>query len=316
MKLICTVGEILVEIMRKEKNASLSKPGLFLGPYPSGAPAIFADALAKLGIPCALIGSVGNDAFGRCIIDRLQSDGVDTSQIQTVEDRTTGMAFVTYNDDGNREFLFHIGHSAAVQVDVQKLSLSLLERIWLLHISGTTLAINKNMCDLCLKLAKMVKERGGLVTFDLNVRRELLGREELQKRYFSLLSFCDYILPSQGEAEFVTGCCDLSSAVQFFLERGIRGVILKRAEKGCELFTPDGHKSYPGFPVEEVDPTGAGDCFNAGFVYGLANEWSWDDTLTFANAMGALAVRKQGPMEGAEELSVIRRFISSYPQID
>ncbi|GMA61142.1 PfkB family carbohydrate kinase [Alicyclobacillus fastidiosus] len=110
---VVTIGEILVEIMRSQVNVPLHRSGEFLGPYPSGAPAIFIDAIAKLGIGAGMIGCVGDDDFGRCVRDRLSDDGVDVSQVQVRKDKTTGVAFVTYFENGDRKFLFHIADAAA-----------------------------------------------------------------------------------------------------------------------------------------------------------------------------------------------------------
>ncbi len=73
MPSIWTMGELLVEIMRPQPGLGLYNPGPFLGPYPSGAPAIFIDTVARLGHPAGMIGGVGEDDFGRGLIDRLHT---------------------------------------------------------------------------------------------------------------------------------------------------------------------------------------------------------------------------------------------------
>lgn len=78
---IWTMGETLVEIMRTKENSELYRPDYFKGPYPSGAPAIFIDTVARLGHKCGIISGVGQDDFGKCILDRLKKDGVDVSQV-------------------------------------------------------------------------------------------------------------------------------------------------------------------------------------------------------------------------------------------
>ena len=105
---IISMGEALVEIMREKIGAGLDKPEVFIGPYPSGAPAIFADCAARLGGKVGFIGTVGNDDFGKVIQDRLRFDGVDLTYFQSKPDTTTGVAFVAYFSDGSRKFLYHI----------------------------------------------------------------------------------------------------------------------------------------------------------------------------------------------------------------
>src|SRR5437016_2679994 len=97
---VMTLGEPLVEVMRTELDRPLDRPGDLVGPFPSGAPAIFACAAARLGVTSGLIGLVGADAFGDCVLNRLRSDGVDTTLLRVVEGYPTGVAFVSYHSDG------------------------------------------------------------------------------------------------------------------------------------------------------------------------------------------------------------------------
>ncbi len=84
MKKIVTIGELLVEIMATERGEGFREPLALVGPFPSGAPAIFIDQAARFGQPCGMIGSVGNDDFGRVNLDRLASDGVDIARFPKV----------------------------------------------------------------------------------------------------------------------------------------------------------------------------------------------------------------------------------------
>lgn len=106
------IGEILVEIMADEPGDGFRAPIALAGPFPSGAPAIFIDQVARMGQPCGIISKVGRDDVGRVNTDRLAADGVDVSVISINPDRQTGSAFVRYRADGSRDFVFNIGQSA------------------------------------------------------------------------------------------------------------------------------------------------------------------------------------------------------------
>src|SRR5476651_2792577 len=108
----------MVEIMATRIGQSFREPGTLIGPFASGAPAIFIDQVAKLGSPCAMIGCVGDDDFGVLNVERLRSDGVDVSGIAVLKDATTGSAFVTYREDGDRDFIYNITNSASAQLSV------------------------------------------------------------------------------------------------------------------------------------------------------------------------------------------------------
>ena len=108
-----TVGEILVEIMARTRGDGFLEPIELVGPYPSGAPAIFIDQCAKIGGQAGIVACVGDDDFGRINVERLRTDGADVSAIAVSPDYPTGSAFVRYRNDGARDFVYNIGKSAA-----------------------------------------------------------------------------------------------------------------------------------------------------------------------------------------------------------
>lgn len=112
---IVIMGELLVEIMRAEEDVQLYETGkYFRGPFPSGAPGIFISTAARLGHSAAIISGVGNDDFGKNILDRLKEVGVDCSRVLISDEASTGAAFVTYFKNGDRKFIFHINHATGV----------------------------------------------------------------------------------------------------------------------------------------------------------------------------------------------------------
>lgn len=95
--------------------------GTFKGPYPSGAPAIFIDTVARLGHSAGILGGVGKDDFGTCLLGRLKGDGVDVSHVIESDTCATGAAFVTYFADGSRKFIFHMGNTPAADAKCLRL---------------------------------------------------------------------------------------------------------------------------------------------------------------------------------------------------
>ena len=95
---VVTLGEILVEIMADERGHGFREPLRLVGPFPSGAPAIFIDQVAKLGQPCGIIACVGDDDFGRVNLERLEKDGVDVKAVEVHRTYVTGSAFVRYRE--------------------------------------------------------------------------------------------------------------------------------------------------------------------------------------------------------------------------
>ncbi len=308
---IVTVGEALVEIMRTERDAPLDRPGPFSGPYPSGAPAIFADAAARLGASAGFVGTVGQDAFGDCVFDRLRSDGVDVSALHQEKELLTGIAFVAYASDGTRSFIFHLPRSAATHVTPGQLPKDYLERTRYMHVMGSSLSIGAELRETCYTIAQRVHAHGGTVSLDPNLRPELLPEKEIRTVCAPVLDIADIVLPSGEELASLTGETDTAKGIEHLSTRGIKIVALKRGARGSRLYTKDNVIDIPPYEVEEVDPTGAGDCYAAAFIVGLSRGWPIEIAARYANAAGALATTRLGPMEGAATREELLAFAAS-----
>jgi sugar/nucleoside kinase (ribokinase family) len=305
---IITLGEILVEIMRPTAGQPLDRPGEFRGPFASGAPAIFAVATARLGLNTAFIGAIGDDAFGRLLQARLSTEGVDISGLQISQGYATGAAFVAYNDSGEREFVFHIRHAAAGQIKPERIPPNLFEGVKWLHISGSTVFLNEYCRAACLRAFELAKAAGGKVSLDPNLRSELMPLEQAREVLAPFISSADLLLPTSAEAMTLTGKSTMDNAAEALAVKPDAIIVIKRGPTGCSVFNRDQRIDVPGFPVEEIDPTGAGDCFSAAFIAGLESGWPLDKVGAFANAAGALAVTKMGPMEGAPTRMQVEHF--------
>ena len=305
---IMAMGEALVEVMRTRVDDPLDRAAEFVGPFPSGAPANFADAAARLGHQVGFVGAVGDDDFGTCLLDRLAADGLDVTYCPRLPDRATGVAFVTYFSDGSRRFIFHIAHAAAGQLPDPPAEY--FAGVRFLHICGSSLSVSERMRNSCYRACELVKASGGRISFDPNLRPELLGGEEALRRICApVLEVASVVLPSGAEAELLTGVSGPEAACQALLDRGAEVVALKRGAEGCTLMTRDKRIESPSYPVEAVDPTGAGDCFDAGVVVGLLEGLPLEQVGRLANASGALGATVKGPMEGAFPREVVERFI-------
>ncbi len=312
MKAIATIGEILVEIMATERGDGFLEPVKLIGPFPSGAPAIFIDQAARFGQPAAMIGCVGDDDFGRVNLNRLRRDGVDVSGVRVDPEAVTGSAFVRYRADGSRAFVFNIKQSASGRITLDQAARAVLGRSDHLHIMGTAL-FSPRIVDIVLEAAELVKARGGTISFDPNLRPEMLNLAGLREACEELFRRCDLFLPSGPELTLFTTAKEEDAAVAEILEGGTGAIVHKLGAEGARYFDAGARLTQPGFEVEEVDPTGAGDCFGATFVSCWLSELPPAECLAYAAASGALAVTRQGPMEGAASRAELDAFLSARP---
>jgi sugar/nucleoside kinase (ribokinase family) len=308
-----TIGEILVEIMATTVGAGFREAQPLIGPFPSGAPAIFIDQVAKLGGACGIVSAVGDDDFGRLNIDRLERDGVDVSAIAVLPDLPTGSAFIRYRPDGvARDFVFNIGKSASGATAMTGQARGLIARAGHVHVMGSAFAI-PGIAPIIHEAVSVVKARGGSVSFDPNVRKELMTvGGEAKKQFDGVLAVTDLLLPSGEELAIAAGVKGEAEAIDSLLSRGISEVVLKRGRQGSSHFSRShGSVDCPAFAVEEIDPTGAGDCFGATYLTCRRKGHSPQQALRYANAAGARNVTKLGPMEGTSSMAELDAFIAA-----
>jgi len=298
---IVCFGVPLVEIMRTKIDIPMNNPGTFEGPFPSGDTAIMIGAAAKMGAKTALFGVVGEDDFGDCIIQRLANDGVDTRFLRAVPFETTGIAFVAYFGDGSRKFVFTAPNSAARLLCEDDVCPQVLSNTKWLHVSGFPLSISPSICAAVEKALSLIGP-DVKVSFDPNLRPEVMKGGEIRRLCDKVLERCDLFLPSAGEAAFFTGRDNDDEGCRHIAQTG-KLVVLKNGKDGCVVYNMSGDSdisrlAVPSYPVDEIDPTGAGDAFSAAFITALCEGRNPADAARFANALGALSVTKQGPMEG------------------
>jgi D-tagatose-1,6-bisphosphate aldolase subunit GatZ/KbaZ len=305
---IVTLGEILVEIVAEDRGDGFRQPVHLVGPFPSGAPAIFIDQVAKLGQPCGIVSCVGDDDFGWVNLDRLRSDGVDVRAVELSRTYPTGTAFVRYRQSGDRDFVYNIKNSACGQVRWTEAVTELLEGCGHLHVSGPSL-FSARIIEMTARAVELVKGNGGTISFDPNIRKEVIGDPEVRAALTAMLARCDTFLPSGDELTLLTEATTPGAAISEILALGVTGIVVKNGAEGAVYHDASGSLSAPGYPVEEVDPTGAGDCFDATFITCRLQGRAVEESLAYANASGARAVSIKGPMEGTStfaELDVVR----------
>lgn len=312
---LLTIGEALVEVMRTGVNQPLNQPGPFIGPYPSGAPFIFAVQAARLGVNCAAIGSVGADAFGECLLTQLQEDGVNYGAnhdlVQRLDDQTTGVAFVAYNEDGSRNFVFSLGAGGVINADMVKPDV--FDGLQCLHLMGSTLSISKDALNAGQRALEYAKSQGAKFSFDPNLRPELMPPEKARQVFAPFVASADVLIPTEEELLLLTETQTVVDAVSSLMAQNPqRVIVITQGAKGCTVYDADGARHIAGFKVEEVDPTGAGDCFDAGFLAGWLKGKTPAESAKLANACGALAVTQQGPMAGAKRLIDVQSFMEQH----
>jgi len=268
---IWTMGEMLVEIMRPKPNMPFNETGEFLGPFPSGAPAC--------------------------------------ENVLVIPGKPTAAAFVTYSNDGSRKYIFYIdGTSATKTMAIPK---ELIPEADFFHIMGCSLMVSEDFREDIIKNTKAFWGKGSQITFDPNIRKELLNKKNIREIIKPIIEHCSIIFPGVEELNIITGKDSIEAGVnELFKNDLMKLVVLKKGKKGCTIFLKEEKIDIPAFSIEEIDPTGAGDCFDAGFLCGLAEGKSLYECGRIASAAGALNAAMFGPMEGKMNKSLIKKMLN------
>jgi sugar/nucleoside kinase (ribokinase family) len=280
---ILVVGEAITAFMHYPTD----EPLVFHGPFPSGAPVIFASAAARLGADVELAAGVGDDMFGLQFRERLASHGMSTRCLVVDPRDPTAAVFVTYEADGSRSFMFHLEGTAALHVDAAALDRA-TPADWL-HVSGATLWFGGQTGSTAWLAIERAIAAGTPISFDPNVRAAELP-PQTRRQFDILLGAATVVLASAGELEALGGS---ETAI---LERG-GAVCYKAGAAGAVVATPAGRWSVPAPSVTEVDPDGAGDIFAAGYVVAAALGAHPQDCARVGVAAASASVEVHGPLE-------------------
>jgi 2-dehydro-3-deoxygluconokinase len=282
---VLAYGEAMVEF----NQASKDRPEYLQGF--GGDTSNFAIAAARQGARTGFVSAVGDDHFGRLLIDLWTREGVDTSTVRVDATAPTGVYFVSHGPSGHAFDYLRKG-SAASRYTPRDLPLDAIAASSVLHLSGISVAISDSACDAALAAVEHARANGVRVSFDTNLRLKLWPLARARAVMNEVLRLTDICLPSWDDVAVLTGLDDRDAIVDYLLTRGAQVVALKLGKDGAYVATPEARRVVPGHVVTAVDATGAGDCFGGAFVARLA---AGDDPFAAANyANAAAALSTQG----------------------
>jgi fructokinase len=311
MKVLC-IGEALIDMICTDKGRSLTKGENFLK-KPGGAPTNVAAAIAALGGQVELAAKVGNDPFGKHLVDVMQSFGVDTTYMLQDNTHFTTFAFVSLMEDGERDFVFNRG--ADGELSRQEVEAISLEDVSIIHFGSATAFLPGPLQAAYQSLLHRALKQNILISFDPNYRH-LLFRDNIQSfvdQSWNFLQACHFFKVSDEEAMLITGAVTLQDAVSVLLEKTKAVFAITLGKEGTLLGHDHETVIVPSIPVVPVDTTGAGDAFVGAVLYQLSTrsfseviamtQQQWVSVIANANKAGARTCEYLGAMEAFKHLS-------------
>ena len=312
-KHVLTLGDVNVDMVIRlperipGKMPQLTPPTLFGG----GSVGNVAVALARLGVPVAFVGTVGDDGFGRFAREDLASEGVDVTYLRPVDAFTTTV-FALIEPDGERLVTAwppeNAAHTFLRPQDVEAVDFS--RAAWL-HTSGMVMRASP-VREAALHAMALARRAGVPVSLDLNLRLELWGwGDDIRATITRAVALADVVFGSAAEEIAPLAEVDDHEAAARALAEGTRTVIARLGAGGALVVTPQGEAAHvAGFPTPVVDTLGAGDAFNGGFIAARLAGQDVFAAARWGNATAAWKIAHHGARGLPERQDVARVVVA------
>ena len=312
---VVALGELLIDFAPKSVNEA-GYP--VLSANPGGAPGNFLAALTKYGCRTAMIGKVGDDAFGRLLTQTLANAGIETRGILSDPAVFTTLAFVSLDENGNRDFSFARKPGADTCLKPKEIDEGLLDDARVFHF-GTLSLTDEPAASATRQAVALAKDRGLLVSLDPNLRKPLWKREEDARAAMEWsLRQADIVKISDEEIEWLWGLSPEEGAQKLIREYGVSLVYATLGPKGCHAVTKSAALTVPSpAGIHVVDTTGAGDIFGGSAMSRFLKlkkapaeltEEELREIVRFACTAASLSTQKHGGITSVpEEADVLER---------
>lgn len=313
---VVALGELLIDFACVSTDAD-GYP--IMAAHPGGAPANFLAALTKFGAKTALLGKVGTDTFGKLLLVTLKKAGIETRGMIETNDVFTTLAFVTFNETGDRKFAFSRKPGADTCIRFEELDLSLIDETKVFHF-GTLSLTDDPARSATYQAVAYAKAKGKLITYDPNLRKPLWKNlEEAKKQLIWGLEQADVVKISDEEVAFLFGL-GVQDGAKYILDHfPVKLVFVTCGADGCYFKNAVACGHVPSLKgIQVKDTTGAGDIFGGSAVWKLLkhgtnpatmDESTLRDVVTFACTAAGLSTTRSGGISSIPEYeSVLKRI--------
>lgn len=281
----------------------------------AGAEYNVAIGLVRLGHSVGYLTRLGKDPFGKKILLSMKENYIDTSLVQVDDIRRTGFMLKGKVHSGDPEIFYFRKNSAASTIcpsDLEKIDFSKYD---ILHMTGVFPSLSPSTQETAFAMMEKARAAGLTIFFDPNLRPSLWPDFQTMIQTLNRLSqMADYMLPGYKEGEALTGSCNPEKIADYYLNLGVKGVVIKTGAKGAFAATQQERVQIPTFQEWNiVDTVGAGDGFACGVISGIAEGLSLRDAVLRGNVIGTLQIMNSGDNEGLPDREKLARFMRETP---
>lgn len=270
-------------------------------------------ALARLGVDVEFLGTVGDDQYGRYIRKDFEKEGVDTSQLIVEPDLNTVGVFAFIDENGERYLWGWPRVDQAFKVlDEDKVHFDRLSEADWVHSSGMSLVYDTSARTTIIKIFQIAHELGIPTSFDLNLRVDQGSLDaDYERAVREIIGYTTYVLGSgTDEFAYLGASGDWLANAKCFVNDE-RSVIVRNGREGSMALTVQGEEAAPAFPVKVEDTVGAGDVYNAGFIFARLQEKTMAESLMLGNAVSGYTVQRKGA-RGCPTKDELQQFIEKF----
>lgn len=261
--------------------------------------AIFACGAARLGLKVAFIGVCGEDVFGQFMLDEMSKRNVDVKHVIVRKDGQTGLS-VILSRQSDRAILTHTGLIAELRASDIGDDLLLQSR----HLHVASYFLQTKLQPELSDLFKRARSFGLTTSLDTNY-----DPSEKWPGVNELLAVTNVFLPNEAEAKSLTGAENTDEAADRLKVR-VEALAIKLGKDGALGLSMGQRVRVKSIPVNVVDTVGAGDSFDAGFIFGYLNDWELEKSVRLACVCGALSTERAGGTNGQPTLDEAMKHVS------
>lgn len=293
---VVTAGETAVVLDPLEDGAPAAGSRFQL--RVSGSESNFGIALARLGVDVTWVSRLGTGPLGDLVLDVLREQRIDTTFVTRDADAPTAITFKVRRD-GATSLVYYRRGSAASRLAIADAPETVVAGADVVHLTGITMALGDTARAFVLELARRARSARATVTFDLNYRAALWSPADAAAACATALPLADWVLAGEDEARSLFGGDDRAGTIDAIRRSGARGVILRVGAEGAIVAARGGEIMHVPAPVlgAIVDDIGAGDAFDAGFVFGLLRQLPPERCAEIGNLLAAYALSGTGEWE-------------------
>jgi len=290
---ILAIGECLIELSTRE---SLTYTETF-NKYYGGDVLNTAIAATRLGSRVGYITKVGNDYFKDFLMDSWQSEKLDISNVKIVENYN-GVYIISRQPDGKKEIMYYRKKSAATMLSTEDVPEEMIERSSIVYTTGITQSLSPSARSTVKKAFSIAGEKKCLVAYDPNFTERVWDIEEAREGMEEIIDYVDIIMLSNiHDAEKLIGINSPDKIIKYFWDRGVSMVAVKMGESGCAIGYNGEINTIPHRDVVVVDPTGAGDTFNGGFLFGISKGYTPFESAKLATIVASEQTKGLGAIK-------------------